>query len=135
MEQVRRFLFEHPLVKALALGLFGLVGNVLAGAYVFDITENDPQTGQFLDWWASPHSWSFWGLAAVLLLMGLYGWGAARFEARVRKALTQADVRQRVLEELLDPLLDAVKKDIREGKVKSMDEVMAMFDVNKRRLK
>ena len=100
-----------------------------------NITKNDPQTGKYLDWSASPHSWSFWGLAAVLLLMGLYSWGAARFEAKVRKALTQADVRQRVLEELLDPLLDAVKKDIREGKVKSMDEVMAMFDVDKRRLK
>ncbi len=31
VERLRRFLFEHPLVKALLLGLFGLVGNVLAG--------------------------------------------------------------------------------------------------------
>jgi hypothetical protein len=60
---------------------------VLAGAYVFDITglmDNFP----FLDWRASPRSRYFWALIAILLIMGLCGWGMARFETKVRKALT-----------------------------------------------
>lgn len=38
MERIRRLLFDHPLLKALGLGLLGLVGNVLSGAYIFEIT-------------------------------------------------------------------------------------------------
>ena len=99
MERVLRFLFAHPLAKATGLGLFGILGNVLAGAYVFDITRlmgNLP----FLDWRASLGSGYFWALIAILLIMGLYGRGMARFETRVRKALTEADVLEIALQEL-----------------------------------
>ncbi len=50
MARISRLLFGHPLVKATGLGLFGILGNVLSGAYVFDITRADSRGGQFLDW-------------------------------------------------------------------------------------
>jgi hypothetical protein len=110
-----RLLFEHPFAKGVGLALFGIVGNVLAGAYVFEITKIDPKSGQFLDWLDTPHSRSFWALVAVITLMGLYAWRMARIETRVRRDLTDADIRARAFEKLLDPMLDAVKKDIKDG--------------------
>jgi hypothetical protein len=104
----------------------------LAGFYVFEITKNDAQHGQFLDWRATPHTQSFWALASVLVLMGLYGWGAARFERKIRRALTENDVRERVLEEMLAPLLENAKREVRDGKIRTLDEVMAMFRVENR---
>ncbi len=126
MERIRQVLFGHPLVKAISLGLFGILGNVLAGAYVFEITKQGA-TGQFIGWWASPHSRSFWLLVGVLLLMGLYGWGMTRFETRARKAATEADVLGIALEKLLGPMIEVAKKDIKEGRIRSLDDVKKMF--------
>ena len=53
---------------------------------------------------------AFWALIAILLIMGLYGRGMARFETRVRKALTEADVLEIALQELLGPLIEAAKR-------------------------
>jgi hypothetical protein len=111
------------------LALFGILGNVLAGAYVFEITKTDPKSGQFLDWKDTPHSGSFWALAAVVVLVGLYAWAMARSETRIRRALTDADIRARAFEVLLDPMLEAVKKDILEGKMRPMGEVLAMLGI------
>ncbi|MCJ2134499.1 hypothetical protein MKK69_10610 [Methylobacterium sp. J-026] len=58
MERIRRLLFDHPLMKALGLGLLGLVGTVLSGAYIFEITTTRDGV-QTLDWSATPHSRSF----------------------------------------------------------------------------
>jgi hypothetical protein len=126
VERVLRFLFAHPLAKATGLGLFGILGNVLAGAYVFDITrlvDNLP----FIDWRASLRSRYFWALIVILLIMGLYGWAMARFETRVRKALTEADVLEIALQELLGPLIEAAKRDIKDGKLRSLEDVKKMF--------
>jgi len=126
LERILQVLFGHPLVKAFGLGLFSILGNVLAGAYVFEITRQG-SAGQFIDWSDSPHSRSFWLLVGVLLLMGLYGWGMTRFETRARKAVTEADVLGIALEELLDPMIEVAKKDIREGRIRSLDDVKKMF--------
>jgi hypothetical protein len=126
-----RILFEHPLAKGLGLGLFGILGNVLAGAYVFQITRTDPKSGQFLDWGQTPYSWSFWGLVTVVALIGLYGWGMARFDRKIRRALSDADIRARAFEVLLDPMLEAVKKDIQEGKMRPMNDVLMMLGIER----
>lgn len=126
MERIRQFLFGHPLVKALGLGLFGILGNVLAGAYVFEITKQSP-SGQFIDWLDSAHSRSFWLLAGVLLMMGLYGWGMTRYETRARKAVTEADALGIALAELLGPMIQVAKKDIEAGRIRTMDDVKKMF--------
>ena len=44
-----QFLFGHPLVKGIGLALLGILGNVLSGAYVFDITKTDAKLVQYLD--------------------------------------------------------------------------------------
>ncbi len=126
MGRLWRALFEHPLIKAFGLGLLGILGNVFAGAYVFEITETANGT-QFINWGDSLHSRSFWALLMVLVLAGLYGWGLARSETRVRKALTEADVLRIALQELLTPMIEAAKKDIKEGKLRSMEDVRKMF--------
>lgn len=126
MERIRQFLFGHPLVKALGLGLFGILGNVLAGAYVFEITRQSP-AGQFIDWLDSAHSRSFWLLVGVLLLTGLYGWGMTRYETRARKAVTEADALGIALAELLGPMIQVAKKDIEAGRIRTMDDVKKMF--------
>jgi len=134
-QRLRVFLFGHPLIKAIGIGLFGLVGNILAGAYVFDITKpippvaGTPSTGQFLDWWATPHSPSAWALLVVLVLMGLYGWGMAHFETKIQLALSNAGLRERAYAALLPTMLEAVKKDIEAGNVKTMPEVMAILGI------
>jgi hypothetical protein len=69
----------------------------------------------------------------VLVLMGLYGWGMARFETRVRRAMSAADIRQRALEELLPSLIERAKMDIEAGKIASLGEAMRMFEIDSRR--
>lgn len=130
MERLWRVLFEHPLIKGIGLGLLGILGNVLAGAYVFQITRADPKSGQFLDWGRTPETWSFWGLIAVVVLLGLYAWATARFEDRIRRALTDAGIRARAFEVLLDPMLEAIKKDIQEGRMRPMSEVLALLGID-----
>lgn len=126
MKRFRQFFFEQPLVKALTLALFGIVGNVLAGAYVFEITKQGP-SGQFIDWWASAHSRSFWGLVVVVVVVGVYGWGLTLYETRVRKAITEAEVLGIALEELLDPMIEVAKEDIKAGRMRTLDDVKKMF--------
>ena len=126
-----RFLFGHPFSKALGFGLLAITGNVLAGAYVFEITKVGPN-GQFLDWAASIQSWSFRGLTLVLLVTGAFGWATARYEARARKALTEAEFLGIALGELLDPMIEAVKTDIKDGKRLSLDDIKKMFGTDQR---
>ena len=131
MRRLWQCLFGHPLIKAVTLGVFALLGNVFAGAYVFEITKSKPKLGQFLDWSATPHSRSFWALVSVLVATGLYSWGIARYEKlRVGKLLTQADIQSHVIEELLGPLIENARKDIRDGKVRTLSDVMATFQLN-----
>lgn len=126
MERIRQLLFNHPLLKALGLGLLGLVGNVLSGAYIFEITTTRDGV-QNLDWSATPYSRSFWLLLLVLLGMGLYGWGAARYENRMRRALSETDVLGIALQELVGPMIEAAKRDIRDGKLRTLDDIKRMF--------
>jgi hypothetical protein len=126
LERLRRLLFDHPLVKAVGLGLFGILGNVLSGAYIFEITETVGGV-QSIYWSHSLSSPSFWGLLVVLTLMSLYGWGLTRYETKIRKALTDADVLEIALQELLGPMIEAAKADIKSGRLRSMDDVKKMF--------
>ncbi|MDP4025943.1 hypothetical protein Q8W71_25245 [Methylobacterium sp. NEAU 140] len=126
MERIGRLLFDHPLMKAVGLGLFGLLGNILSGAYIFEITKTVDGV-QGLDWTATPRSLSFWLLLVVLLLMGLYGWGAARHEGRIRRALSETDVLGIALRELIGPMIEAAKRDIEDGKLRTLDDVRRMF--------
>ena len=63
--------------------------------------------------------------------MGLYGWGVARVERRVRKLLTNAEIRQRAYEKLLDPMLDQIAGEVGQGKLISIPEVLAMLGIDK----
>jgi len=115
-----------PLAKAIALAAFTMLGNVLTGAYVFEITKSTANE-QYLDWWSSPNTRSFWGIIVILTLMVAYGWRMARFDTKIS---TQSDIRERVLGALLDPLIDAAKDEIRQGKIHSMGEVLKLFNLN-----
>jgi hypothetical protein len=130
---ISSILFEDPLIKATILGMFTLVGNVLAGSYIFEITRNNgPNT--YLAWGDSLHSPSFLGLAALLLTLGIYGWRAAKHEGTVKRhleTLTDADIRARAYEVLLEPTLNAVKKEIEQGKVRPMNEVLVLLGLDK----
>jgi hypothetical protein len=119
-----QFLFGHPLVKGIGLALLGILGNVLSGAYVFDITKSDAKLGQYLDWHATPHSPAFWGLVAVAIVTGLCAWGIARAETITTRDLTEADIRARILGDLIGPMLIVLKKDIRSGKLEPSDEFL-----------
>jgi hypothetical protein len=126
-------LFEHPLGKGFGVGLLAILGNVLAGAYVFEITKTDPKFGPYIDWLDTPHSRSFWALVAVAVLTGLYAWGIARFESRVRNALTNAELRQRAIEELLPVVLQKAKEDVLAGRVTDLDTLMSRVEIDHRR--
>ena len=126
MERAWWRLFDHPLLKAIGLGLLGLVGNVLSGTYIFEITTARDGV-QTLDWSATPYSRSFWLLLVVLLCMGLYGWGAARHESRMRRALSESDVLGIALQELVGPMIEAAKRDIRDGKLRTLDDIKRIF--------
>jgi hypothetical protein len=125
-ERSRRLLFDNPFVKAAALGLFGLLGNVLAGAYIFEITKT-VNAIQVLVWEETLRSRSFWFLMVVLVLMGFYGWGAARYETRVRKPLSEDEAYGIALQELIDPMIKAAKKDIEEGKLRTIEDIRKIF--------
>ncbi len=114
MARLWKVLFGHPLVKGIGLALLGILGNVLSGAYVFDITKSDAKLGQYLDWHATPHSPAFF----------LYGWGIARAETITNRDLTEADIRARILGDLIGPMLIVLKKDIRSGKLEPSDEFL-----------
>ena len=88
---LRSVLFEHPLAKALGFNLLGILGTIFGGAYIFEITKPLPNGGQYLDWRSFGHTYSFWLLAGVLLLMGLYSWGVERFDKKVQRALSNAE--------------------------------------------
>jgi uncharacterized membrane protein len=128
--KIGELIFKHPFAKAVGLSLFGILGNVFAGAYVFEITKINIDGHQFLDWEATPNSHSFWVLVLVILLMGAYGLGMARFERHISKELTEGEIKQRVIEALLEPTLRAVRKDIDEGRLWKMDDVMELMPSN-----
>ena len=113
MRLIRRLLFGYLLSKAVALGVFGVLENVFAGAYIFDITRVTGQGTQFLDWRASPHAVTFWGIVIVLLLMGTYGWGMAQFDTII---LSQAGLQQKILRDLTDALIEAGRSQIDMGR-------------------
>jgi hypothetical protein len=125
---IRWLLFGHPLSKAIALGVFGLLGNVFAGAYIFDITKIDGHGTQYLDWGASPHAVTFWGIVIVLLFMGMYGWGMARSDAVL---LGQADLQQKMLRDLTDTLIESGRSQIQAGKITSFEELLRFSGLGK----
>lgn len=43
--------------------------------------------------------------------------------------MTDADIRARAFEVLLDPMLEAVKKEIQDGKMRPMGEVLTMLGI------
>jgi len=133
MKRLKNFLFGHPLAKAIGLGLFGILGNVLSGAYIFEITDTANGV-QFIDWRDSVHSRSFCGLVVVLALMGLYGWGMARFEGKLRRELDVSELAAKALEELLRPMIRKAEADIKAGKIRSMEELRKMFTIDRGQL-
>jgi hypothetical protein len=130
MRGMGRLLFGHPLVKTLVTSLFTILGGVLVGAYVFEITKPLPGAqGQYLDWGASTHTRTFWLLVALVILMVLHGWGMERFERKVRKALSNAELREGAFSVLLPAMMESVKKEIEAGNVKTWPEVMAILGI------
>ncbi|WP_029314187.1 MULTISPECIES: hypothetical protein [Acidiphilium] len=125
-KRLAQFLFGNQLIKALVLGLFGVLGNVLAGAYVFEITKHGT-SGQFVDWSESTHTRVFWLLMVLILLMGFYGWGMTRFDTRTRRAITEAQFLGIALNELINPMIEAAKRDIEGGKTFTLEDVKKMF--------
>lgn len=135
VKTVRDILFGHALVRAIAIGLFSILASVLSGSYIFEITKVDTVRVQFLDWSDSFHSVSFWALGGILLLMGLYGWRVARFEALVQKELALTQPAARAVSELLVPMIEKAKQDIKDDKLKTMEEVRKMFTIEEGRLR
>jgi len=124
---LRSVLFEHPLAKALGFNLLGILGTIFGGAYIFEITKPLPNGGQYLDWRSFAHTYSFWLLAGVLLLMGLYSWGVERFDKKVQRALSNAEKKEQAYMALMPTMLDAIKKEIEAGRVKTFPEVLAIL--------
>jgi hypothetical protein len=114
----------------MCLGAFGIAANVLSGAYVFEITTNNPSSGTYLDWYASYASPSFWMLCASWMATGLYGWGMTRYERRIQRELARAEPTAKALEVLLDPLIRRAEEDIRKGRLKSLEEIKKMFSIS-----
>ncbi len=114
------------------LTVLAILGNVLSGAYVLEITETAAGV-QFLNWAHSAKSRAFWGLAAVVVVGVLYGWRALRAEVRFRKEVTtQADIREQVLKAAMTPLLKRMEQQIEAGEIDTLDEVMAKFGITNR---
>ena len=112
--------------------LLGILGNVLSGAYVFDITKTDAKLGQYLDWHATPHSPAFWGLVAVAVVTGFCAWGIARAETRASRPLTDDDIRTKALEVLFEPLLNVMQQGIKDGKLGPSKELLTMLGIERK---
>lgn len=69
------------------------------------------------------------------MLMGLYGWRVARFEALVQKELALTQPAARAVSELLVPMIEKAKQDIKDDKLKTMEEVRKMFTIEEGRLR
>lgn len=129
MGWLNEIIFDRPLSKAIAATVLGILGNVLSGAYVFEITETASGV-QFINWAHSVQSRAFWWLMAVVVVGVLYGWRAFRAEVRFRKAVTtQADIREQVLQAAMTPLLKRMEQQIAAGEIDTLDEVMAKFGI------
>jgi hypothetical protein len=130
MRWLQTFLFRHPFVKALGTVVSIFLPNVLAGAYVFEITKTGPNGVQYLDWAATPHTSSFWVFLVVAAIMTLYILGVARFDRKVQSALSDADIRAQAYRHLIPALLDHYKKEIEAGNLTPMAEVMRMLGID-----
>ncbi len=131
LEKLRYILFGHPLSTAGVLGSFGILANVLSGAYTFDITRTDPKSGPYIAWSTSLHSLYFWTLVGLALLLALYGWGMARMGHQVRKAFSDDDIRDQAYQALMPTMLDRFKQDIADGKTVTMAEVLKALGTGK----
>jgi hypothetical protein len=65
------------------------------------------------------------------MLTGIYGWGTARFERKVRRELAVTDPVARAVDKLLDPMIKKAKRDIRDGTLASMEQVRRKFEIRK----
>ncbi len=130
MKTLRYILFGHPIVTAAVLAMFGIMANVLSGALTFDITRTDPKLGPYLAWSSSLQSRYSWALVAVVVVTGLYGWGMAKTSQKVRRAFTEAEIRERAYQELLPVMLASLKKDMEQGNLVPMADVFKMIGIN-----
>ena len=110
--------------------MFGIMANVLSGALTFDITRTDPKLGPYLAWSSSLQSRYSWALVAVVVVTGLYGWGMAKTSQKVRRAFTEAEIRERAYQELLPVMLASLKKDMEQGNLVPMADVFKMIGIN-----
>lgn len=134
MGWLNEIIFDRPLSKAIAATILGILGNVLSGAYVFEITETKDNV-QSLNWAHSPYSRAFWWLVAVVIVGVLYGWRAFCAEVKFRKAVTtDADIREQVLQAAMTPLLKRMEQQIAAGEIDTLDEVMAKFGITNKGL-
>jgi hypothetical protein len=127
------FAFKHPFGKSFGLTLLSVLISVFSGAFIFDITRTDNKGQQFLDWRSTLHSDSFWALTTLLLVSALHAIALARYESYVKRAVTQATLQQRVLEELFEPIIDQVKGDLKSGKYVTVQETMRRLSLTKDR--
>jgi hypothetical protein len=121
-------LFENAFLRAAILGAFGILANILSGAFIFEITKTNSAGVTYLQWQSFTHCRSFWCLISVLALMGFYGWGMARSDAKAQEsAQAAAEFASEALRRLHGPMIEKAEADIREGKLKTMEEVRQMF--------
>lgn len=118
--------------KRFGARLLNILASVLAGAYVFDIAKTSPAGVQFLDWGMTPHSASFWALLVVFVLREIYGLAVAESEEQAPKPASKADIQARAIEALLEPWFRFVQKDMENGKLRTLDDVMKIIWIDKR---
>jgi hypothetical protein len=131
-----RVVFGYP-VKSFVNVFFSLLGNVLAGAYILDITRSAPGAVQFPDWQATPHSPSFWSAVAVFVVFGLYSWRAAVREAGIQSELerlqTDDALTMATLQAIMPTMVEEVQRRIRRGEVDSVQQVFEILRLTRDR--
>lgn len=120
-------IFTSPVFRAAILALAGICANLFAGSFVFEITKiKDGQ--QFLDWSVSLHTYSLWFLMVIFMITTIYGIQITRSdEAERRRFLTDADVRQELIKELIKPTIEQARRDIKSGRFRSVDELAELL--------
>jgi hypothetical protein len=129
MASFARFFFENPFLKAFVLGVIGLAGNALSGAYIFQITKSDGNGGQFIDWWASFQNRLFYILIFLAFFGAWYIWKGARSEQAVRGKLLVDEVKQSVVNRLVAHLTEQTARKIDGGEITNLQDAMDKFNL------
>jgi hypothetical protein len=130
---VGQLLFENAFAKVLVPALFGIISNVLAGTYVFEITKTEGGK-TFLAWRESPNTLSLWAIVGLLVLMVFYGIKLVRREKVVSqdsRVWTQNYIADQVFKETIPELISRVNKDTVQGNLRTVKDVYELLHINK----